>query len=124
MNKITILRVDGTTFVKHESFMLPSFDGDAKFDIGVAMVSIGARQIGKTASWATSLTAVELAGYLSFLQTSKLGAGSARRAWIMQWKLQRLLFSRLPFKLDGDIDWDKLRTTVEKEIAVEFPNCA
>lgn len=124
MNTITIFTVEGTTFVKHENFMLPSYDGVPKFCIGTAMVAIGAKQIGNDKSWETKLTAVELAGYLAFLQTSKLGAGSARRAWIMQWKLQRLLFSRLPFLLDGDIDWARLKSTVENEIAVEFPHCA
>lgn len=102
---------------------MPMFDGPPKFDMRVAMVTVGANQ-GKTASlWQTKLTVIEVAGYLAFLQTSKLGVGAARRAWVMQWKLSRVIHV-LPYTHEGDIDWAKLKFQIEQEISDEFPLCA
>lgn len=123
MNNISLFENEGTWFARHMTFMLPAFDGPPKFDIRVAMVSVGAVQSKTASTWKTSLTVIEVAAYLSSLQTSKLGPGAARRAWLMAWKLGKIAHTP-PFTFEGDVDWTALRLIIEKEIAAEFPLCA
>lgn len=124
MSKLTLVNIDNTWFVKHDAFMLPVFDGKPNFDVKVAMVAIGAVADEATShSWYTKFTAIEVGGYLAFLQTSDLGPGAARRAWVMQWKLSRMMHD-LPYTWEGDIDWTTVKKTVEQEIARDFPLCS
>jgi len=123
MNNISLFENDGTWFARHLTFMLPAFDGAPNFDLRVAMVSVGAAQDRSKNVWKTKLTVIEVASYLSSLQTSKLGVGAASRAWIMAWKLGKIAHDP-PFTFKGDIDWASLRLIIEKEIAAEFPLCA
>lgn len=123
MNNITLFQTDGCWFAKHETFVMPMFDGTPNFDLRVAMVSVGGAQGKNQNAWRTNLSVIEVGSYLGFLQGSKLGPGAARRAWLMQWKLSKEVFD-LPFMGDGDVDWAKLRERVELDIARNFPLCA
>lgn len=120
MHRIVVFEESETTFVREGSFVLPAFDGEAKFSLEAALVGVGGKRIGQGDTWNVPLSIPELAEYLSLLQSAS-DAILVRKQWARKHCI-RSMVDAIPFN-NGKIDWRAFAQQIESMVAKEFPLC-
>lgn len=117
MNTIIIMQREGTTYVGHTGFFFPAYDGDSGFELDAVMKVVAVPQGGK---WRTNLTAVELASYLSKVQSSHYILKAAY-AWCWSWAIRKVLDeSRLDVTDNGEVMWPCLINLAKVVVEANF----
>lgn len=117
MNTISIIQSSGTTFVGHTGFFFPAFEDDPLFDLDSVMKVVAVPHGGK---WRTNLTAVELASYLSNVQSSH-DILKAAYAWCYSWAIRKVLDEDSVQVTDKfELNWVRLIRLTKETIESNF----